>query len=74
MIELNLSDPDSTEVLFPAKEKDNVDIVTMNKIAQLNPNFKEFLKRVKIDWSSKDIRKEKYDKVFDVEELKLGDK
>ncbi len=74
VIELNLSDPDSTEVLFPAKEKDNVDIVTMNKIAQLNPNFKEFLKRVKIDWSSKDIRKEKYDKVFDVEELKLGDK
>jgi len=41
----------------------------MNKIAQVNPNFKEFLKRIKSDLTSKEIRKEKYDKVFDIEEL-----
>ena len=41
----------------------------MNKIAQVNPNFKEFLKRIKSDLTSKEIRKEKYDKVLDIEEL-----
>ena len=41
----------------------------MNKISQMNPDFREFLKRIKIDLNSKEIRKEKYDKVFDAEEL-----
>ena len=69
IIKLDIDDPDSSEVLFPAKEKEIVDIETMNKIAQVNPNFKEFLKRIKSDLTSKEIRKEKYDKVFDIEEL-----
>ncbi len=69
IIKLDIDDPDSSEVLYPAKEKESVDIETMNKIAQVNPNFKEFLKRIKSDLTSKEIRKEKYDKVFDIEEL-----
>jgi len=56
-------------VLFPAREREYVDIDTMNKIAQINDNFKEFLKRVKIDVSSKEIRKEKYDKIYSLEQL-----
>ncbi|HOJ38185.1 MAG TPA: hypothetical protein PLI27_10040 [Ignavibacteriales bacterium] len=56
-------------MLFPAREREYVDIDTMNKIAQINDNFKEFLKRVKIDVSSKEIRKEKYDKIYSLEQL-----
>ncbi len=41
----------------------------MNKIAQINDNFKEFLRRVKIDVSTKEIRKEKYDKIYSLEQL-----
>ncbi len=69
IIKLDVEDPDSSEILYPAKEKDFVDIETMNKIAQINPNFKDFLKRIKADLTSKEIRKEKYDKIFDIEEL-----
>lgn len=69
IIKLDVDDPDSSEILYPAKEKDFVDIETMNKIAQVNPNFKDFLKRIKADLTSKEIRKEKYDKIFDIEEL-----
>lgn len=69
IIKLDIKEPDSSEILFPAKEKDIVDIETINKIAQVNPNFKEFLRRIKADLTSKEIRKEKYDKIFDIEEL-----
>ncbi len=69
IIKLDVEDPDSSEILYPAKEKDFVDIETMNKIAQINPNFKAFLKRIKADLTSKEIRKEEYDKIFDIEEL-----
>jgi hypothetical protein len=36
----------------------------------MNPDFSAFVKRVKTDLSSREIRREKYDKVFDAEELK----
>jgi hypothetical protein len=71
LIKLNVSNPDSTEVIYPAKQKDAIDIETMNKISQINPDFENFLKRIKIDLNSKEIRKEKYDKIYDVEELLL---
>ena len=35
----------------------------------MNKDFKEFVKRTRIDLSSNEIRKEKYDKVYDEEEL-----
>jgi len=69
IIKLDIKDPDSSEILFPAKEKDMIDIETINKIAQVNPNFREFLRRIKADLTSREIRKEKYDKIFDIEEL-----
>ncbi|MCL2196915.1 MAG: HTH domain-containing protein [Treponema sp.] len=69
LIKLNVDNPDSTEIIYPAKQKDIIDIETMNKISQINPDFEDFLKRIKIDLNSKEIRKEKYDKIYDVEEL-----
>ena len=69
---LDIENPDSSEIIYPAKEKDIVDIETMNKIAQVNPNFREFLKRIKSDLTTKEIIKERYDKIYDIEDLING--
>jgi hypothetical protein len=69
LLKLDVSNPDSSEIIYPARQKDIIDIETMNKISQMNPGFKEFLRRIKIDLNSKEIRKEKYDKIFEVEDL-----
>jgi hypothetical protein len=68
VIQLNLDDPDSSEILFPARTRENLDWDAMNKLT-MNPDFKEFLRRVRIDISSKEIRKEKYDKVLEKDDL-----
>jgi hypothetical protein len=68
VIKINIEEPDSSEILFPARTRENFDWDTINKLT-MNPDFKEFLKRIKIDISSNEIRKEKYDKVCNQEEL-----
>lgn len=68
VIKINIDDPDSTEVVFPAKFKEYLDWDAINKLT-INSDFKEFLKRIKIDISSKEIRREKYDKILVKEEL-----
>ena len=69
IIRLDIDDPDSSEIVLPAKHKNELDWDTVNKLANENPDFRGFLKRIKIDLSSKEIRKEKYDKVYNSEEL-----
>ena len=69
VIKLDLYVPDSSEILFPARYKEYLDWDMVNKLAVMNPDFKDFIKRIKIDISSKEVRKEKYDKVLAVEEL-----
>jgi len=69
VIKLDIENPDSSEIVLPAKHKRELDWDTINKLADENPDFKKFLKRIKIDLSSKEIRKEKYDKIFVTEEL-----
>ncbi|MDQ4141110.1 MAG: hypothetical protein M3142_11370, partial [Bacteroidota bacterium] len=68
VIHLNIEDPNSTEILLPAKFKENLDWETINKLA-MNKDFGEFLRRIKVDITSREIRKEKYDKIFESEEL-----
>lgn len=62
VILLDVEDPDNCEVLMDAKEEESLDWETINKLT-INPDFKDFLKRVKKDIESKEIRKEWYDKV-----------
>jgi hypothetical protein len=69
IIKLDLHDPDSSEIVFPANNKEYLDWDTINKLSTMNPDFREFLKRIKTDISSQEIRKEKYDKVIDKEAL-----
>lgn len=70
VIRLDVQNPDDSEVLIPAREKESVEIDTMNRLAQLNPSFRDFLKRVKTDLASKEIRKECYERVSDSESLR----
>jgi len=69
IIKLDIEDPDSSEIILPAKHKRELDWETINKLTDENPNFREFVKRIKIDLSIKEIRKEKYDKVLEEGEL-----
>ncbi|MHA1586449.1 MAG: COG2958 family protein [Candidatus Heimdallarchaeota archaeon] len=69
IIKLDINDPDSSEIVFSAKHKRELDWDTVNKLADENPDFREFLKRIKTDLSSKEIRREKYDKIFEREGL-----
>jgi len=68
VIRIDLKDPDSTEILFPAKYNEYLDWNTINKMA-MNADFMDFLKRVKTDTQSREIRKEWYDKIHDKEFL-----
>lgn len=68
VIRLDIADPDASEILFPPQTREYLDWETINKLT-MNPDFRDFLKRVKTDISSKEVRKEKYDKVLDVEHL-----
>lgn len=69
VIELNLEDPHSSEIIIPAKYKKNLDWETINKLT-MNSDFKEFIDTVKIDLTSKKIHKKEYDVVEDLESLK----
>jgi len=66
VIELNVEDPHSSEILIPAKYKKNLDFEAINKLA-MNNDFKEFIETVKIDLTSKKIHKKEYDFVEYVE-------
>lgn len=69
IIKLNTEDPDSCETLLPARTKDNLDWDTVNKLAEMNSDFRLFLKRIKIDTNSKEAHKDKYDQVLEKEIL-----
>lgn len=69
VIHIDIEDPDSTKVVLPSRSKEFVDWDTVNKLASINPDFRDFLKRVKIDIQSREIRREMYDRVIEKEEL-----
>jgi uncharacterized protein len=69
VIKLDIDDPDSSEIILPAKSKDAIDWDTVNKLSSINPDFRDFLKRIRIDMTSREARKEMYDSVQDKDEL-----
>lgn len=70
IIELNIEDPDSTEVLYQAKLKD-IDYLTMSKLSEANEDFRNFIDNAKDSINLKKVidREKNYDKVFSAEEL-----
>lgn len=69
VIELDVKEPNSANLRFPAHTRENLDWETLNKLTGMNKDFKQFVKRVRIDLKSNEIRKEKYDKVLNEEQL-----
>ncbi|HEX7366898.1 MAG TPA: HTH domain-containing protein [Pelobium sp.] len=69
VIKLNLEDPHSSEIIFPAKYREALDWETINKLT-MNADFKEFISTVKIDITSRKIHKKEYDDVLEMETLK----
>ena len=70
VIKLNIKDPHSSEIIFPAKIRDTLDWETINKLT-MNADFKEFITTVKIDITSKKIHKKEYDIVEEIDNLKI---
>ena len=70
VIQLNIEDVDSSEIIFPASNRENLDWETINKLT-MNTDFKEFISTVKIDITSKKIHKKEYDTIYEAEKLKL---
>jgi len=68
VIKLEIKDPDSSEIIFQAKSKENIDWDMVYKLS-MNNDFKEFLNRVKKDIFNKEIITERFDKVYTVEDL-----
>lgn len=68
VIRIDVDDPDATEIVFPAKSKELVDWETVNKLT-FNSDFRDLLKRIKTDISSREIRQEMYDPVLSSDEL-----
>lgn len=69
IIKLNIEEPDISEILFPAKPKNDIDWETVNKLSKENPDFSKFIKRIKNDLNTKEIIKEHYDKIYSNEQL-----
>jgi hypothetical protein len=69
IIELDIIDPDSSSIIFPAKQKEYLDWETMNKLADMNSDFLNFLQSVRKDLSNKEIRNERYNEVLTKEKL-----
>ncbi len=69
VIHLDVNDPDSTKILLPARVKEVVDWDTVNKLCGINREFREFLRRIRIDMTSREVRKELYDQVIEKDEL-----
>ena len=68
IIKLDVENPLSSEVILPARTRENLDWETMNKLT-FNRDFKDFLKRIKNDLTSNEIRKEEYDRIYEPEDL-----
>jgi hypothetical protein len=69
VIKLDIEDPNLSETIYPARYNTDLDWDKMNKLSSENPNFRDFMVRVQRDVHNSEIIKERYDKVFSIEEL-----
>ena len=69
LIQLDIEDIDSSKVIFPAHKKKELDWETMNKLSDINKDFRKFLQDVKIDFDSKRIHKSEYDEIISDPEI-----
>ncbi len=68
VIKLDKEEPDDSEILLPARTRVVLDWETINKLT-MNKDFTQFLKRINNDLKSREIIKEKYDKIVEKDGL-----
>lgn len=56
VIEIDVEDPDSSEILIPARERENVDWDTLNKLVNMNPDAKTMVDQINKAMQIKDYR------------------
>src|SRR5260221_5190291 len=69
LILLDLKNPDDSEIVLQADGKEFIDWDTLNKLAELSEEFREFISRIKKDATNKEIREEWFDKLLSTEEI-----
>lgn len=69
VIELDLENPQKSQVMFPAKSKDAIDWDGANKLAKENPDFRKFLTDVRIDISHAVAHESAFDPVPGLDQL-----
>ena len=69
VIELDLENPQKSQVLFPPKAKDSIDWDGANKLAKENPDFRKFLTDVRIDISHAVAHATAFDAVPTLEDI-----
>lgn len=70
VIKLDIKNPNLSKIIYSSIFRENLDWETINKLTNMNSDFKEFIKRVTSDIQIKEIRKEQYDKIYTEKELK----
>ncbi|MHB1664617.1 MAG: HTH domain-containing protein [bacterium] len=69
IIQLNIDEPDSSDIIFSAKYKTNLDWKTISKLSETNSDFEDFLDKAIKAMKIKEINKDAYDKVSEKQEL-----
>jgi hypothetical protein len=69
VIHLNIENPHDSRIVFPAKFRETLDWETINKLT-MNPDFHEFLIRVKIDVDSRKVHMSEYDPILQLDDIK----
>lgn len=71
VIALDVDDPDSSCVIYAARHKNELDWDSINKLAEINPDFKKFLADVAAVLQTSRVYESEFDKVYpEAEELK----
>lgn len=74
LIHIDLEDIGSSRVLYLARVRQDLDWETINKLCELNPDFRNFVQNVKIAIESKRIYKEVYDEVLNDPQKYISEK
>lgn len=64
VILLDLTDLDSSRVLYPARTRDYLDWETINKLCEQNSDFRSFVDDVQRDYAGKKIHASEYDSIL----------
>ena len=64
LIMLDLEDIDSSSVLYPARERENLDWELMNKLCEQNRDFESFIDNVRKDYEVNTIHPSEYDSII----------